>query len=71
MPDVSSIGFAIMMLIAALTVLTRLLQPGARGALRNEGRISAIHARQRVAPARSLQRNPLSNEINELTLTKP
>jgi hypothetical protein len=71
MADVGSIRFAIMMLILARTVLSRLLQPRARGVLWDEGAFLAIHARQRVAPARSLQRNPLSNEINELTLTKP
>jgi hypothetical protein len=64
MADVGSIGFAIMMLIVALTVLTRLLQPCARGTLRDEGAFPAIQARQRV-PA-----GP-SNEINELMLTKP
>ena len=48
---------------AALTVLTRLLQPGARGALRNEGRISthpraaAGGARQVPSAKSALQRN--------------
>jgi hypothetical protein len=71
MPDVSSIGFAIMMLIPTRTVLSRLLRPRARDALRDEARIST-HPRAVAGGARQvLQRNPLSNEINELTLTKP
>jgi hypothetical protein len=64
MADVGSIGFAIMMLIVARTILSRLLQPRVRGVLRDEGAFSAIHARQRGLPVPS-------NEINELTLTKP
>jgi hypothetical protein len=64
MADVGSIGFAIMMLIVALTVLTRLLQPCARGTLRDEGRTSGP-SRRGSGPA-----GP-SNEINELMLTKP
>jgi hypothetical protein len=64
MADVGSIGFAIMMLILARTVPSRLLQPRARGVLRDEGAFPAIHARQWGLPAPS-------NEINELTLTKP
>jgi hypothetical protein len=71
MADVGSIRFAIMMLILGADGAVALLQQRARGVLRDEGAFSAIHARQRLAPARSLQRNPLSNEINELTLTKP
>jgi hypothetical protein len=71
MADVGSIRFAIMMLILARTVLWRCCSSVPAVFLRDEGAFSAIHARQRLAPARSLQRNPLSNEINELTLTKP
>jgi hypothetical protein len=64
MADVGSIGFAIMMLVLARTVLSRLLQPRVRGVLRDGGAFPAIQARQQV-PA-----GP-SNEINELMLTKP
>jgi len=60
MADVGSIGFAIIMLIMARAAL----QPGARGVLRDEGRIPAARARQRRLGSRS-------NEINELALTKP
>jgi hypothetical protein len=63
MPDVGSIRFAIMMPIVALTVLTRLLQPCARGALRDEARIfghprvAAGGARQVPSTKSPLQRN--------------
>ena len=60
MADVGSIGFAIIMLIMARAAL----QPGARGVLRDEGCIPAARARQR-------RLGSSSNEINELTLTKP
>ena len=62
--DVGSIGFAIMMPIMARAALSRLLQPGARGVLRDEGRIPA-------APGATAGLGSRSNEINELTLTKP
>jgi len=60
MADVGSIGFAIIMLIRARAAL----QPGARGVLRDEGRIPA-------APGATAGLGSRSNEINELTLTKP
>ena len=58
--DVGSIGFAIIMLIMARAAVVA----GARGVLRDEGRIPAARARQG-------RLGSLSNEINELTLTKP
>jgi hypothetical protein len=64
MADVGSIRFAIMILITARPALSRLLQPGAHAVLRDEGRIPA-------APGAAGARPTLSNEINELTLTKP
>jgi hypothetical protein len=64
MADVGSIRFAIMMLILARTVLSRLVQPRAMGVLRDEGRFSGY-------PRAAAGGRPPSNEINELMLTKP
>jgi len=61
MADFGSIGFAIMMPIMARAAP---LQPRTRGVLPDEGRFRPPGARQRMSAG-------LSNEINELTLTKP
>jgi hypothetical protein len=64
MADVGSIRFAILMLILARTVLSRLLEPRVRGVLGDEG-----HFRPYTRGS-GWSLGP-SNEINELTLTKP